>query len=310
MYSGAITDVEGILVGHCTDQEAKTGVTAILAQGGAVAGVQVLGGGPGTRETDSMQPGRLVYKVNAILLSGGSAFGLNAAAGAMRVLEGRGEGYDVGVGKVPIVGQAVLFDLGYGKSDVRPEEDMGAVACLVAGKTVPQGNVGAGCGATVGKMAGQAVPSVMADKAGLGTASLTLPDGSHIGALVAVNAAGDVYHPETGEWMAGGHLPDGTPVPAVKMLAQTGKASDFNGNTTIGVIATDAALTREQTNRLALLAHDGYGRAIRPVHMPVDGDTVFALSTGRRQGEYMLLCALAAEVIARAIANAVEAAKA
>ena len=168
----------------------------------------------------------------------------------------------------------------------------------------------AGCGATVGKMAGQAVPSVMADKAGLGTASLTLPDGSHIGALVAVNAAGDVYHPETGEWMAGGHLPDGTPVPAVKMLVQTGKASDFNGNTTIGVIATDAALTREQTNRLALLAHDGYGRAIRPVHMPVDGDTVFALSTGRRQGEYMLLCALAAEVMARAIANAVEAAKA
>lgn len=309
MYSGAITDVEGILVGHCTDNQAKTGVTAILAQGGAVAGVQVLGGGPGTRETDSMQPGRLVDKINAILLSGGSAFGLDAAAGAMRVLEGRGEGYDVGVGKVPIVGQAVLFDLTYGESRVRPDADMGAAACLVAGKNVSQGNVGAGCGATVGKMAGKAVPDVISDKAGLGTASITLPDGSHIGALVAVNAAGDIYHPETGEWMAGGHLPDGTPVPAVKMLAQLGQACDFNGNTTIGVVATDAELTREQANRLALLAHDGYGRTIRPVHMPVDGDTVFAMATGRRQGDYMLLCALAAEVMARAIANAVEAAR-
>ena len=303
MYKGSITEVSGVLVGQVTDRAAHTGVTAILTPEGAVAGVDVRGGGPGTRETDSMQPGRLVDRIHGILLSGGSAYGLDAAGGAMRVLEHWGVGYDVGVGKVPIVGQAVLFDLAVGSSTIRPDADMGAAACLNAGKTVKQGRVGAGCGATVGKL----VPGMQTGAGGVGTASIRLPGGAVLGAIAAVNAAGDVYHPETGGFLAGSRDQEGNPVPALEQLFKGEAVRHPLGNTTIGVLATDAIIDREQANRLALLGHDGYARAIRPVHMPVDGDTVFALATAKVECGYMLLCSVAAEVMARAVANAVEA---
>ncbi len=303
MYNGSITDVQGVLVGQVSDRAACTGVTAVLTLEGAVAGVDVRGGGPGTRETDSMQPGRLVDKIHAILLSGGSAYGLDAAGGAMRVLENWRVGYDVGVGKVPIVGQAVLFDLAVGSGKIRPDSDMGAAACLNAGKTVRQGRVGAGCGATVGKL----VPGMQMDSGGVGTASVRLPGGAVLGAIVAVNAAGDVYHPETGAFLAGARDAEGKPRPAIDQMLKGQAVKHPLGNTTIGVLATDAIINREQANRLALLGHDGYARTIRPVHMPVDGDTIFALSSARVECDYMLLCSAAAEVMARAIANAVEA---
>lgn len=305
MFSGSITDVQGIVAGHATDREARTGVTAVLCEQGAVAGVDVRGGGPGTRETDAMGPGRLVDKINGVLLCGGSAFGLEAAEGAVKLLERRNQGYDVGVAKVPIVGAAVLFDLTCGLSQVRPDARMGALACLSAGKRLEQGSVGAGCGATVGKL----VPGALSAPGGVGTASIRLPGGATLGAVVAVNAAGDVYHPSTGAYLAGAHRADGTPVPALDALLHLGAANELSGNTTIGVLATDARLTREQANRLALLGHDGLARVIRPVHLPVDGDTLFALATGQAECDYMLLCALAAEVTARAAYNAVEAAQ-
>ena len=299
MYPGSITDVKGVLVGHATNAAARTGATAVLFENGAVAGVDVRGGGPGTRETDAMAPGRLVEKIDAVMLAGGSAFGLDAAGGAMRWLEAHGHGFDTGFAKVPIVGSAVIFDLGCGASDVRPDAAMGFAACEAAGRACPQGSVGAGTGATVGKL----VPGRPPVKCGIGTASLPLPSGAVLGALAVVNAAGDVYDPETGECLAG----SGAMAAFLGQNAATPQS--FTGNTTLGVIATDAKLTHEQAHRLALLAHDGYARAIRPVHLPVDGDTVFAASTGDIEENYLLICALAAEVMARAIANAALAAR-
>lgn len=294
MYPGSITDVAGVRVGHATDARARTGATAVLFDNGAVAGVDVRGGGPGTRETDAMAPGRLVERIDAVLLAGGSAFGLDAAGGAMRWLEAQGRGYDTGFARVPIVGSAVLYDLGCGRSDVRPDADMGWSACESAGKSCPQGSVGAGTGATVGKLAPGAAPA----KCGVGTASLPLPSGATLGALAVVNAAGDVFDPNSGELLAGVRALDAF------LGGGEGAPNTFPGNTTLGVIATDARLTHEQAHRLALLAHDGFARAIRPVHLPVDGDTVFAASTGDIAENYLLICALAAEVMARAIANA------
>ena len=297
MYPGSITDVTGVRVGHAEDMKARTGVTAVIFDGGAVAGVDVRGGGPGTRETDALAAGRLVEKIDAVLLTGGSAFGLDAAGGAMRWLEAQGRGFDTGLARVPIVPAAVLFDLGCGSSAVRPDAEMGWDACAAAQKTCPQGSVGAGTGATVGKL----VPGVPATKCGVGPASLRLPSGAVLGALAAVNAAGDVYDPDTGAFLAGSGAME-------RFLAGSeGAPSGFTGNTTLGVIATDARLSRDQAHRLALLAHDGYARAIRPVHLPVDGDTIFSASTGEIEENYMLICALAGEVMARAIANAAEA---
>ena len=294
MYPGSITDVTGVLVGHASDTEARTGATAVIFENGAVAGVDVRGGGPGTRETDAMAPGRLVEKIDAIMLAGGSAFGLDAAGGAMRWLEEHGHGFDTGFGRVPIVGSAVIFDLACGSSAVRPDAEMGYAACAGAGKACLQGSVGAGTGATVGKL----LPGHAPVKCGVGTASLRLPSGAVLGALAVVNAAGDVFDPDSGEMLAGVRSLD-------SLLADDAQATGgFPGNTTVGVIATDARLTHEQAHRLALLAHDGYARAIRPVHLPVDGDTVFAASTGDIEESYMRICSVAAEVMARAIANA------
>ncbi|MBR2053375.1 MAG: P1 family peptidase [Clostridia bacterium] len=308
-YPGDITMVHGIKVGHAESQTARTGVTVVMCRDeGAIGGVSVRGAAPGTRETDLLKPGNLVENVNAVVLSGGSAFGLDAAGGVMRYLESMGVGMDMGVARVPIVPAAVLYDLGVGDPHVRPDAAMGRAACMNAAKGMAQGRVGAGTGATVGKL----IPSAQPQDSGIGSASITLPEGVTIGAVVAVNAVGDVYHPETGKVIGCAHMPDGTPVHAEGLLYGQAPAPQQiripapGSNTTIGVVAVDCKLTKEQANRLADVAHDGLARTIRPVHTQMDGDTMFALATGKtdNQVNFVKLCAAAAEVTARAIANA------
>ena len=308
-YPGDITMVHGIKVGHAESQTARTGVTVVMCRDeGAIGGVSVRGAAPGTRETDLLKPGNLVENVNAVVLSGGSAFGLDAAGGVMRYLESVGIGMDMGVARVPIVPAAVLYDLGVGDPHVRPDAAMGRAACMNAAKGMAQGRVGAGTGATVGKL----IPSAQPQDSGIGSASITLPEGVTIGAVGAVNAVGDVYHPETGKVIGCAHMPDGTPVHAEGLLYGQAPAPQQiripapGSNTTIGVVAVDCKLTKEQANRLADVAHDGLARTIRPVHTQMDGDTMFALATGKtdNQVNFVKLCAAAAEVTARAIANA------
>ena len=313
-YPGDITHVHGIKVGQAQNESARTGVTVVLCKkDGATGGVSVRGAAPGTRETDLLRPGNLVEKVNAVVLSGGSAFGLDAAGGVMRYLEQMGFGMDMGVARVPIVPAAVLYDLNVGDAHIRPDAVMGRTACMAADKAMRQGRVGAGCGATVGKL----VPGAVPQDSGVGSASITLPEGVTVGAVVAVNAVGDVYHPETGEVLGCACMPDGTQVLAEGLLYGHAPAPKQiripapGSNTTIGVVAVDCKLTKEQANRLADVAHDGLARAIRPVHTQMDGDTMFALATGRTENEvnFVKLCAAAAEVTARAIANALYFAK-
>ncbi len=302
-FEGSITDVADIRVGQVQDKKACTGVTAIRCGTQAVGGVDVRGAAPGTRETDLLSPGNLVQGPHAVLLCGGSAYGLAAADGAMRFLREAGVGLDVGVGIVPIVPAAVLFDLACGASDVFPDAGMGYAACQAATREVAQGRVGAGAGATVGKL----IPGTQPQFGGIGTASVRV-GGVTVGAIVAVNAAGDVYHPHTGEWLAGGTLPDGKPVRAQEVLcsgAQVG--TPIGRNTTIGVVATDAKLTKEQAMRLATVAHDGIARCVRPAHTQVDGDTIFSVATCQNSEDapFIALCAAATEAMARAIYNAV-----
>jgi L-aminopeptidase/D-esterase-like protein len=262
-----ITDIPGIRVGHDTNLEAGTGCTVILCDTPATGGVDVRGGAPATRETDLLRPMHLVEGVNAIVLAGGSAFGLDAASGVMRYLEERGVGYDTSVARVPIVPAAAIFDLAFGSATIRPDAAAGYRACEQASSNVvAQGNVGAGTGATVGKMAG---PAFMM-KGGLGSASMQLSDGSIVGAIVSVNALGDIVDPQTQQVIAGARNPDGSGFLTVNPF----------GNTTIAVVATSAALTREQANKMAQMAHDGMAQAIRPAHTMFDGDTVFALALG------------------------------
>lgn len=311
---GSITDVSGIQVGHAQNEVAATGCTVVLCEKGAVAGVDQCGGAPGTRETDLLKPVNLVEQVHAILLTGGSAFGLDAAGGIMRYLEERGIGFDTGVAKVPIVPGAVLFDLAVGDAKARPDAEMGYAACLNAsGGIVAQGNVGAGTGASVGKIFG--MKSAM--KAGIGTASIHLPGGVIIGALIAVNAFGDVINPVNGEIVAGARKPgmkkghdknlvlldtlDAMKKPMGKMALRIATSS----NTIIGVVATNARLDKTQANRMAMMAQDGIARTIRPAHTMLDGDTLFTLSTGKRDANLTILGAFAAEVVAQAILNAV-----
>ncbi|MDD3243918.1 MAG: P1 family peptidase [Eubacteriales bacterium] len=304
MYSGSITDIRGILVGHAQDGAARTGCTAVLCPAGATAGVDVRGAAPGTRETDLLSSENTVQQVHGVMLCGGSAFGLAAADGAMRYLEEQGAGFDVGVARVPIVPAAVLFDLGVGDAHIRPDAAMGYEACANATVTPPwQGRRGAGCGATVGKAFGQefAMPG------GIGTASVTLGD-TTVAAIVAVNAVGDVVDHRTGQIVAGARHPDGQWFDtAGTLLAGAQPQARAGANTTIGVVATNALLTKAQTNRLATCAQDGIAMAIRPAHLPMDGDTLFALSTGETRCEFALLCTAAAEAVARAIFNAVQA---
>lgn len=317
-----ICDVPGILVGHDTHLAAGTGCTVVRCVAPAMGAVDVSGGAPATRETDLLDPLCMMQEVHAVLLAGGSAFGLDAAAGVMRVLEEQGIGFDVGVARVPIVPGAALFDLGIGRADIRPDAAAGARATLAARSgPVPQGSVGAGTGATIGKMAGPA----LAVKGGIGSASATLPDGHRIGALVAVNAVGDVYDVDTGQILAGARAPSGHGWLAEEQRAGgtppvAPEASPFPGaNTTIAVIATDAPWSKSALGKIAQMAHDGLALAIRPVHTPFDGDTIFALSTARFAGAGTTAAAddpgalgvagaAAVQTLARAVAKAIRAA--
>ncbi len=303
MYN-AITDVPGIKVGHYTNRDAATGCTVILCEEGAIAGVDVRGSAPGTRETDLLRPMNLVEKVQAILLSGGSAFGLDAASGVMRYLEERGFGHPTPVVKVPIVPAAILFDLGIGSSKIRPKAEDGYQACLAAtNKEVAEGSVGAGTGATVGKILGME----RATKSGLGTASQKLAGDIIVAALIVVNAFGDVIDPKTGNILAGPRdLENKTFLSTVELLKQGyRRRQPLAQNTTIGVVATNARLTKEQVNKLAQMAQVGVARTISPCHTMHDGDTLFALSLGEKITDISLLGAVAAEVVATAIIRAV-----
>lgn len=296
MYNGNITDIAGITAAHVSDFTARTGCTIVLAQEGAVGAVDVRGGAPGTRETDAFSPVNMVPQVHGVLLCGGSAFGLAAADGAMAELEQKGIGLDVGVAKVPILGAAVLFDLGVGDPNVRPTAQMGARAVWEANRApLSQGAVGAGTGATVGKLFGPQ----FASPSGVGTASMRAGKAT-IAAVFAVNAVGQVYNHHTGARIQGARDERGQLIDARDLLMPLSMT-----NTTIGVIATDAVLTKAQAHRLAMLAHDGMAMSIRPVHTMNDGDTAFALATCKVEENPDLLFALAAEVTARAVENAV-----
>lgn len=305
--TGQLSDVTGLRVGHFTDSRRPTGCTVVLCEQGVVAGVDVRGAAPGTRETDLLRPENRVQEVHAILLSGGSAFGLDAASGVMRWLRERGHGLKVGPACVPIVPAAVLFDLWVGDPSITPDAAAGYAACEAAGRDAVMGSVGAGTGATVGKLFGPQ----QAMKGGIGSASLTL-DGITISALVAVNAVGDVIDPETAQVIAGARGADGRPINTMSAF----KAGQLPGqllkgaNTTIGVIATDAKLDKAQATKLAQMSHDGLARTINPVHTPSDGDVMFALATGGagRSADLTWLGALAAEVTAQAVLNAVRSA--
>ena len=298
----SITDVPGIKVGHYTDRVAATGCTVILCETGATGGVDIRGSASGTRETNALHPMSMVEQIHAIVLSGGSAFGLDTAGGVMRYLEERGIGFDVGVTKVPIVPTAILFDLRIGNAKVRPGIEEGYQACLAAGIEVSEGCVGAGTGATVGKIQGME----RATKGGLGTASEKIADDIIIAAIVAVNAFGDVVHPKTGEILAGSRHPEGKGFLSTSELLKNGEMlhAPFD-NTTIGVIATNACLTKDQANKLAQMAHDGIARSIIPCHTMVDGDVVFAISLGEKKADVTMLGTTAADVIASAIMRAV-----
>jgi L-aminopeptidase/D-esterase-like protein len=303
-----LTDVTGIRVGHHTMEGRPTGCTVILVEGdGAVGGVSQRGGAPGTRETDLLNPLNLVDRVNAVVLSGGSAFGLDAAQGVVRYLEERQVGFKTAAGVVPIVPAAILYDLGFGgDAKIRPNADCGyRAASAASAAAVREGNVGAGTGATVGKMGGRRAPM----KGGIGSASITLPNGLAVGAIAAVNAAGDIIDPRTGQVVAGVRNADGTLADVRKLLTSGALAPQPRPgeNTTIGLVATNARLSKEQVSRIALMADDGLARAINPSHTVGDGDTVFALATGTWTGEVnvSVVGALAAEAMSEAIVRAV-----
>ncbi len=308
-----LTAVAGLTVGHHTLTERPTGCTVILTGAeGVVAGVDVRGGAPGTRDIELLDPSNSVQRVHAIVLSGGSAFGLDAASGVMRYLDERKIGFKIAGTQVPIVPAAILMDLGFGgKPEVRPGPDCGYRAAAAAtADAVAEGNVGAGAGATVGKLGDPRRPM----KAGIGSAALVLPDGLVVAALVAVNAVGDIIDPATGKVIAGVRTADGKGLADARLLLRSGAAFTARPgeNTTLGVVATNATLTKAQARKVAQMAHDGFARAISPIHTPADGDTIFTLATGERPGEpnILLIGALAADVMSEAIVRAALSAKA
>jgi L-aminopeptidase/D-esterase-like protein len=311
----SITDVPGIKVGHAQNIEALTGCTVILCPSGTTGGVDQRGGAPGTRETDALRPMHLVNTVHAIVLAGGSAFGLDASSGVMKYLEEKKIGFNSGPVKVPIVASAILFDLGIGSSTIRPDLQMGYQACLNAkNPNNEQGNIGAGTGATVGKILGAS----QSMKTGIGTASEDLGGGLFVGALMAVNAFGDVLDPLTREIIAGTRTLKKGPIKIGRseifadtqyvMKTFAGKTVldiAAKANTVIGVVATNAKLTKEETNKVAQMAQNGIALSIRPAHTMFDGDTIFALATNKKHADVNLIGTYAAEVVARAIVNAV-----
>jgi L-aminopeptidase/D-esterase-like protein len=287
---GSLTDIPGIRVGHWTNREAVTGCTVVLVEGGAVAGVDVRGSAPGTRETDLLRPGNLVERVHAVVLTGGSAFGLAAADGVMRYLEARGVGFPARVTRVPIVPAAVIFDLAIGSATVRPDAEAGWLACAAASDgPIEEGSVGAGTGATVAKRHGLH----RAVKGGLGSVSTTLHDGTRVGALAVVNAVGAVVDERGVEIASERPGAPGEPL--------------WIGNTTLAIVATDATLDKALANKVAQMAQDGLAIALRPAHTMVDGDTVFALATCQRAApaDVTAIGASAALLVARAIVRAV-----
>ena len=314
-----ITAIEGIRVGHATNSFARTGCTVVLCESGAVAGVDVRGSAPGTRETDAIRPGRLVQNAHAILLTGGSAFGLDAAGGVMRYLEERGIGFPAGPVRVPIVPSAVVFDLGVGDANIRPDAELGYQACINATTSVVAlGQVGAGTGATVGKL-----PGCIAARGGIGSACRQLPNGLIVGAIVVVNAVGNIVSPATGEIIAGARDTEtGAFVDIIERMSDADARTSIEvaggtagTNTTIGVVVTNTALSPSEITKVAEIAHDGLARAIRPAHTMYDGDTLFALSVsglGVRDGlgdptptRVNTVGIIAAEVVADAIVRAV-----
>lgn len=303
-----ITDIKGIKVGHAQDEKAATGCTVIICEKGAFAGVDVRGGGPASRETELLKPVNLVEQIHAVMLSGGSAYGLDAGSGAMAFLEEKGIGFDVQVAVVPIVCGASLFDLVVGDPKVRPDKAMGYEACINASEEfVAEGNVGAGTGATVGKFLG--VERLM--KSGLGTYGLQVGK-LQVAAIVAVNALGDVIDVDTGKRLAGLLSEDKTQIISTEetMYAQYEDQTNlFSGNTTIGVVVTNAKITKTQATKIASIAHNGFARAIRPVHTMFDGDTIFVMATGEVSVMPDAVGALAAEVMSRAINRAATEAK-
>lgn len=308
--NNTLTAVPGIRVGHYTHLQAATGCTVVLCPEGTVGGVDVRGGGPGTRETDLLRPHNHVEHVNAVLLAGGSAFGLAAADGVVRYLEERDIGYKSISGfTVPIVPAAILFDLAIGEPGIRPDAAMGYAACEAASDApVEQGTVGAGTGATCGKMLGMK----FATKAGLGSASIDLGDGLIIAAIAAVNPGGDIIN-EDGSILAGVRRPpEGNSffgaVNAMREMPRRPEPPGPTGSTVLGVVATNARLHKAYVSKVAQMAHDGLARAVNPVHTMHDGDTVFALSTGKIEADVSVIGSFAAEVMAQAIRNGVRAA--
>jgi len=313
--AGSITDVGSVTVGHFTETRRPTGCTVILTPEGATGGVDQRGGAPGTRETNLLDPANLVDKVNAIVLTGSSAFGLVTADGVVRWLEEKGFGYQAGRVRVPIVPAAVLIDLSIGDPKIRVTAESGYKACEAAKPgPVEQGNVGAGAGATIGKLAGPG----RAMKGGLGTASVKLSNGLVVGAIVAVNAAGDVWEPSGGKLIAGARNAGGKGLADTMALMRKGELPGMTArpleNTTIGCVATNAGMTKAQAGRVAIMATAGLAMAIRPAYTPFDGDTVFSLATGKWKtpvdNSWLgIIGALSADVLARAIVSAVRHAK-
>jgi L-aminopeptidase/D-esterase-like protein len=313
--NSSITLIDGIRVGHAQDYDAITGCTIVLCEKGAVGGVDQRGGAPGTRETDALQPVHLVDKVHAVMLSGGSAFGLDAASGAMRYLEEKKVGFNVGVARVPIVPAAILFDLGIGSANRRPDADMGYQACLNASNRSPvEGSIGAGTGATVGKILGPG----QSMKGGIGTFAMEIGAGVQVGAIIAVNAFGDIIDPSTNEIIAGARTLKKGPIKIGKgklfadslhvmkgLVGRTVFGAASRGNTVIGVVATNARFNKEQTAKVARMAMNGLARTMRPANTMLDGDTLFSLATGRRKADVNIVGAYAAEVVAEAVLRAV-----
>lgn len=300
----SITDVKGITVGCAQDLEALTGCTVILTgPEGAVCGVDIRGAAPGSRETALLNPVNTVDRVHGLVLAGGSAYGLDAASGVMQYLEEQGVGFPVEGSIVPIVPAAVLFDLPVGRPDVRPDRAMGYLAAGRASQEVPEGNAGAGAGATIGKLSG----FDCCTKSGQGSWSVSLPSGLVVGAIVAVNAVGDVIDPDTGQMLAGLRDSQGGFISSARLFSGAGDGLElsFGANTTIAAVATNARLDKAMATRVAMAAHDGMARAINPAHTIYDGDTVFALATGEVEADLAQVCQLAAEVLARAILRAV-----
>jgi L-aminopeptidase/D-esterase-like protein len=315
----SITDVPGIRVGHAQNMEGLTGCTVVLCEEGAVGGADQRGGAPGTRETDLLRPAHLVERVNAVLLAGGSAFGLDAASGVMSYLEERDVGFETGIARVPIVPAAILYDLALGDTRARPDAAMGYQACLNASSHRPaEGNAGAGTGATVGKILGMG----QAMKGGIGTASMEIGAEIIVGAIVAVNCFGDVVDPSNGQILAGARTVDRGPLPigapgyfadtlqVMRSLAgHTPLGFDTREHTVVGAVATNARLSKEEANKVAQMAQAGVARTVRPVHTMLDGDILFALASGERRVDVNVVGAFAAEVTAQAVLRAVRAAE-